>query len=242
MLINLLARSISAHICNMNTTAVNRFYWCMSVLCTLFAISSCAEHKSQQQQFMPEAKLTSSSNGNTDTATFGSGCFWCSEAIFQRLDGVIKVVSGYSGGSIANPSYEQVCTGTTGHAEVVQVIYDPIRISYDELLSVFWKTHDPTTLNRQGNDVGTQYRSVIFYHDDEQREKAEMYKAALDTSGAWIKPIVTAIEPLKNFYPAEDYHQNYFNNNSRAMYCQYVIRPKLEKFEKVFKDQLKVQN
>jgi peptide-methionine (S)-S-oxide reductase len=242
LLINLLALPISAHICNMNTTAVNRFNWCMSVLCTLFAISSCAEHKSQQQQFMPEAKLTSSPNENTDTATFGSGCFWCSEAIFQRLDGVIKVVSGYSGGSIANPSYEQVCTGTTGHAEVVDVIYDPTRISYDELLSVFWKTHDPTTLNRQGNDTGTQYRSVIFYHNDEQREKAEMYKAALDTSGAWSKPIVTAIEPLTNFYRAEDYHQNYFNTNSRTMYCQYVIRPKLEKFEKVFKDQLKVQN
>ena len=241
MLINLFTYLISAHICNMNTTAVNRFYWCMSVLCTLFAISSCAEHKSQQQ-LMPEEKLTTlTSAKNTDTATFGSGCFWCSEAIFQRLDGVIKVISGYSGGSVANPSYEQVCTGTTGHAEVVDVIYDPSRISYDELLSVFWKTHDPTTLNRQGNDVGTQYRSVIFYHNDEQRQKAEMYKAALDTSGSWDKPIVTAIEPLKNFYSAEDYHQNYFNNNSRAMYCQYVIRPKLEKFEKVFKDQLKVQ-
>lgn len=241
MLINLLARGIYAHICSMNTTAVNRFYWCMSVLCTLFAISSCAEHKSQQHQVMPEGRLTTSSNTKTDTATFGSGCFWCSEAIFQRLDGVMKVVSGYSGGEVANPSYEQVCTGTTGHAEVVNVIYDPMQVTYDELLSVFWKTHDPTTLNRQGNDVGTQYRSVIFYHNEEQRAKAEMYKAALDTSGAWAKPIVTAIEPLKNFYAAEDYHQNYFNNNSRAMYCQYVIRPKLEKFEKVFKDQLKLQ-
>lgn len=191
---------------------------------------------------MSEEKLTTSLyTKNTDTATFGSGCFWCSEAIFQRLDGVVKVISGYSGGSVANPSYEQVCTGTTGHAEVVNVIYDPARISYDELLSVFWKTHDPTTLNRQGNDIGTQYRSVIFYHNDEQREKAEMYKTALDTSGAWNKPIVTVIEPLTNFYSAEDYHQNYFNNNSRAMYCQYVIRPKLEKFEKVFKEQLKVK-
>lgn len=241
MLINLLALLICAHICIMKTLAANRIYWCISVLCTLFAISSCAEHKSQQQQFMPEEKLTTTSNTNTDTATFGSGCFWCSEAIFQRLDGVIKVISGYSGGTVVNPSYEQVCTGTTGHAEVVEVIYDPTKISYDELLSVFWKTHDPTTLNRQGNDVGTQYRSIIFYHNEQQKEKAEMYKAALDTSGAWSKPIVTAIEPLKNFYAAEDYHQNYFNNNSRAMYCQYVIRPKLEKFEKVFKDQLKAQ-
>jgi peptide-methionine (S)-S-oxide reductase len=244
LLINLLADYILTHICNMNTTAVNRFYRCMSVLCTLFAISSCAEHKSQLQ-FMPEEKLMTSmsnvSNASTDTATFGSGCFWCTEAIFQRLDGVVKVVSGYSGGTVPNPSYEQVCTGTTGHAEVVNVIYDPSKVSFDELLSVFWKTHDPTTLNRQGNDIGTQYRSVIFYHNAEQREKAGMYKAALDTSGAWNKPIVTAIEPLKNFYSAENYHQNYFNNNSRAMYCQYVIRPKLEKFEKVFKEQLKVK-
>lgn len=240
MLINLLAVCIIAHICSMKMPAMEKIYTCLGVLCALFALTSCAEHKSQQQ-LMPEEKIITASNAKTDTATFGSGCFWCSEAIFQRLDGVIKVISGYSGGAVANPSYEQVCTGTTGHAEVVNVIYDPSQITFDELLSVFWKTHDPTTLNRQGNDVGTQYRSVIFYHTEEQKEKAEMYKAALDTSGAWSKPIVTAIEPMKNFYSAEDYHQNYFNNNSRAMYCQYVIRPKLEKFEKVFKDQLKVQ-
>ncbi len=189
---------------------------------------------------MSEEKTTTTS-AKTDTATFGSGCFWCSEAIFQRVDGVVKVISGYSGGKVANPSYEQVCTGTTGHAEVVNVIYDPAKTSYDELLAVFWKTHDPTTLNRQGNDVGTQYRSAIFYHNEEQKEKAARYKEELNKSGAWNKPIVTVIEPMKNFYAAEDYHQNYFNNNSRVMYCQYVIRPKLEKFEKVFKEQLKTQ-
>lgn len=175
----------------------------------------------------------------TDTATFGTGCFWCTEAIFQRLDGVVKVVSGYSGGDVVNPSYEQVCTGTTGHAEVCQVIYDPSEISYDELLEVFWKTHDPTTLNRQGNDVGPQYRSVIFYHSNEQKEKAEHYKTELDKSGAWNKPIVTAIEPFKNFYSAEAYHHDYYNSNPGQMYCQYVIRPKIEKFEKVFKNKLK---
>ena len=182
------------------------------------------------------------SNVKTDTATFGSGCFWCSEAIFQRIDGVVKVVSGYSGGTIANPSYEQVCSGTTGHAEVINVIYDPTQVSFDELLSVFWKTHDPTTLNRQGNDVGTQYRSVVFCHSDEQKQKAEHYKEELNKSGAWDKPVVTAVEPIKNFYAAEDYHQNYYNNNSsKNMYCQYVIRPKLEKFEKVFKAQIKAE-
>src|SRR5438270_1838982 len=225
----------------MNTTAVNRFYWCISVLCTLFAITSCAEHKSQQQ-LMPEEKLTTSPNAkNTDTATFGSGCFWCSEAIFQRLDGVVKVISGYSGGSVANPSYEQVCTGTTGHAEVVNVIYDPARISYDELLSVFWKTHDPTTLNRQGNDIGTQYRSVIFYTNPSQKEKAEHYKAELDKSGAFNNPIVTTIEPYKNFYSAENYHQDYFDQNGGQPYCRFVIAPKVEKFEKVFHDKLKTR-
>src|SRR3954454_1935955 len=223
----------------MNTTAVNRFYWCMSVLCALFAISSCAEHKSQQQ-LMPEEKLTTLSNSkNTDTATFGSGCFWCSEAIFQRLDGVIKVISGYSGGSVANPSYEQGCTGTTGHAEVVNVIYDPAKVSYDELLSVFWKTHDPTSLNRQGNDIGTQYRSVIFYTNPSQKEKAEHYKTELDKSGAFNNPIVTAIEPYRNFYSAENYHQDYFDQNGGQPYCRFVIAPKVEKFEKVFHNKLK---
>lgn len=175
----------------------------------------------------------------TDTATLGTGCFWCTEAIFQQLDGVLKVTSGYSGGEKPNPTYKEVSTGTTGYAEVIQVVYDPDKLSFDELLEVFWQTHDPTTLNRQGNDVGPQYRSAIFYHDAEQKAKAEKYKAELDKSGAWDKPIVTEITAYTNFYVAENYHQNYYNNNGSAPYCYYVIRPKLEKFQKVFKDKIK---
>jgi peptide-methionine (S)-S-oxide reductase len=174
-----------------------------------------------------------------EVATFGSGCFWCSEAIFERLKGVVKVVSGYSGGTIKNPTYEQVCSDTTGYAEVIQISYDPKIISFDELLEVFWKTHDPTTLNRQGNDVGTQYRSVIFYHSEEQKRLAEKYKEELNKSGAWDKPIVTEISPFTNFYSAEKYHQNYFDNNPAQPYCSFVIAPKVEKFEKVFKSKLK---
>ena len=177
---------------------------------------------------------------NTDTATFANGCFWCTEAIFEELDGVISAVSGYTGGTAQNPTYKEVCSGTTGHAECIQITYDPGRISFDELLEVFWKTHDPTTLNRQGNDVGTQYRSGIFYHNEEQRAKAEQYKLALDRSGAWKDPIVTEISPFSVFYPAEDYHQQYMelNGNSNP-YCQFVIQPKLDKFKKVFADKLR---
>jgi peptide-methionine (S)-S-oxide reductase len=174
-----------------------------------------------------------------ETATFGSGCFWCSEAIFERVKGVTSVVSGYSGGTIENPTYEQVCSGKTGHAEAIQITYDPKVVSYPELLEIFWRTHDPTTLNRQGNDVGTQYRSVIFYHNDEQKKLAEEYKKKLDESGAWEKPIVTEISPYKNFYKAESYHQNYYENNPSQGYCSFVIAPKVEKFEKIFKDKLK---
>ena len=176
---------------------------------------------------------------NLQKATFGSGCFWCTEAIFERLNGVHKVVSGYAGGTVENPTYEEVCDGTTGHAEVTQITYDSSVIGYDELLEVFWKTHDPTTLNRQGNDVGTQYRSVIFYHNDEQKQLAEKYKSELDKSGAWDNPIVTEISPLTNYFPAENYHQDYYNNNPNQGYCAFVIAPKLEKFKKVFKDKLK---
>lgn len=211
-------------------------HWICSTIIALTSLTSCAEHKSQNKMVTEERNI---SGANIDTATFGTGCFWCTEAIFQRLEGVVKVISGYSGGNVTDPTYEEVCSGNTGHAEACQIIYDTTKISYDELLAVFWKTHDPTTLNRQGNDVGTQYRSVIFYHDDMQKEKAEHYKQALDTSGSWNKPIVTAIEPFKNFYSAEQYHQNYYNANGGQMYCQFVIRPKLEKFEKVFKDKLK---
>ena len=174
-----------------------------------------------------------------ETATFGSGCFWCTEAIFERLKGVRLVVSGYAGGNVPNPSYDAVCTGRTGHAEVCRIQYDPNLISYDELLEVFWKTHDPTTLNRQGNDAGTQYRSVIFYCNDEQKEKAEFYKNELNKSGAWKDNIVTEISPLKNFYEAEEYHQHYFEKNPYQGYCSFVIAPKVEKFNKVFKDKLK---
>ncbi len=177
---------------------------------------------------------TNMQNIETDTATFGSGCFWCTEAIFQQLKGVLKVESGYSGGSRPNPTYNQVCSGATGHAEVTQIIFDPSVITFADLLEVFWKTHDPTTLNRQGADAGTQYRSVIFYHNDEQKQLAESYKSKLDASGSWDNPIVTEITAFKAFYKAEDAHQNYYNNNKRAPYCTFVIGPKLEKFEKVF--------
>ncbi|MHA1390604.1 MAG: peptide-methionine (S)-S-oxide reductase MsrA [Candidatus Thorarchaeota archaeon] len=168
-------------------------------------------------------------------ATFGTGCFWCTEAVFQQLKGVKSVVSGFSGGHVENPSYEQVIAGSTGHAEVCQIEYDPEQISFEDLLEVFFETHDPTTLNRQGNDVGTQYRSVIFYHNEKQRETAEQVKNENDASGTWKKSIVTEITAFDKFYPAEDYHQNYFKNNPSQGYCRYVIAPKLQKFEKVFK-------
>jgi peptide-methionine (S)-S-oxide reductase len=178
------------------------------------------------------------SDQKTEKATFGSGCFWCTEAVFQQLRGVESVESGYSGGDAANPSYEQVCSGRTGHAEVVQITYDPDVISFDELLTVFWQTHDPTTLNRQGHDVGTQYRSAILYHTDAQRRTAEAYKAQLDASGTFGSPIVTEITPFRNFYPAEDYHRDYFRLNPAQSYCAAVIRPKVEKFQKQFQDLL----
>ena len=174
-----------------------------------------------------------------DTATLGAGCFWCIEAVFQELKGVESVTSGYVGGFIKNPSYKEVCTGRTGHAEVAQIVFDPDVISFDELLEVFWKTHDPTTLNRQGNDIGTQYRSSVFYHNEKQKEKTEYYKRKLDESGAYPNPVVTTIEELTDFYVAEDYHQNYYNSNTSQPYCTFVIQPKVEKFRKAFADKLK---
>jgi peptide-methionine (S)-S-oxide reductase len=174
-----------------------------------------------------------------ETATFGEGCFWCSEAVFQQLRGVKSVISGYSGGSVDHPSYEAVCAGRTGHAEVIQITYDPSEIKFDDLLKAFWQTHDPTTLNRQGHDTGTQYRSAIFYHSEEQHRVAEQYKKQLDQSGTFKSPIVTEIAPFKSFFPAEKYHQNYFNDNPSQQYCQFIIRPKVEKFNKEFKDMLK---
>ena len=172
-------------------------------------------------------------------ATFGSGCFWCTEAVFELVDGVTSVTSGYTGGNIKNPTYEEVCSEKSGHAEAIHLTFDSEVISYDELLEIFWKTHDPTTLNRQGNDAGTQYRSVIFYHSDEQKQLAKKYKDALVQSGAWGNPIVTEILPATEFYKAEDYHQDYYSNNPNQGYCAYIIAPKVEKFKEVFKDKLK---
>jgi len=175
----------------------------------------------------------------TELATFGGGCFWCVEAIFERVTGVHMVVSGYSGGHEANPSYKQVTSGTTGHAEVIQISFDPGEVNFTELLEIFFKTHDPTTLNRQGADVGTQYRSIVLYHNDEQRQEAEKVIKELDAAGIWKDPIVTRVEPFDNFYKAEGYHQEYFENNPNQGYCRVVIQPKVDKFEKVFRDKLK---
>ncbi len=180
-----------------------------------------------------------SENKNTDTAVFGNGCFWCTEAVFQQLKGVVNVTSGYCGGHVVNPTYEEVCGKKTGHAEVLRIEYDPSEINYDQLLEVFWATHDPTTLNRQGNDEGPQYRSVIFYTNDDQKEKAEKYKLDLGKTGAFDNPIVTGIEPLTNFYPAENYHRDYYKNHRSQPYCYYVIKPKMDKLKKVFSDRLK---
>jgi peptide-methionine (S)-S-oxide reductase len=225
----------------------------MLMLC-LLALPSCtkstrAQDEKQEQKPMatkPTAKPAADEKtreaspvAETKLATFGAGCFWCVEAVFQQLEGVVSVESGYAGGTVPNPTYRQVCNGATGHAEVCQIRYDPAKISYDKLLEVFWQTHDPTTLNRQGPDVGTQYRSVVFYHDDQQRAQAEKRKRDLDAAGIWNAPIVTEISPLLKFYKAEDYHQNYFRTNPQERYCQMVIRPKIEKFRKVFQDALK---
>jgi len=174
-----------------------------------------------------------------ELATFGNGCFWCTEAVFQRLQGVLKVESGYSGGGIPNPSYEAVCTGTTGHAEVIQVTYDPSQMSYDTLLEVFWDSHDPTTLNRQGADVGTQYRSVIFYHSEKQKLGAQELKEKLDNSGVYKHAIVTEIVPFTQFYKAENYHQDYFNLHGSQPYCAVVIKPKVDKLMKLYKDKFR---
>ena len=174
-----------------------------------------------------------------ETATLGGGCFWCVEAIYQDVIGVHKVVSGYAGGAIENPTYEQVCSGATGHAEVVQIVFDPTVISFEEILFIFWRTHDPTTLNRQGNDVGTQYRSVIYYHDEQQKSIAEQSMAETDASDLWADPIVTEVAPLPIFYEGEAYHQNYFVENPYQPYCIFVINPKVQKFRKSFRNKLR---
>jgi peptide-methionine (S)-S-oxide reductase len=179
-------------------------------------------------------------NGSArEVATLGGGCFWCLEAVYQELRGVEKVESGYSGGDVPNPTYRQVCSETTGHAEVVQVTFDPDEVSYRDILEVYFTIHDPTTLNRQGADVGTQYRSVIFYHDEEQKRTAEEVISDLETEGIWNNPIVTEVAPLDKFYVAEDYHQNYFRNNGFQPYCQVIIAPKVAKFRKQHLERLK---
>ena len=206
------------------------------LLIALISGSSCA----QKSDAKKKTKVTKTQiKPGMELATFGSGCFWCTEAIFLNVDGVVKVESGYSGGTVKNPTYREVCNGTTGHAEVIQVTYDPKVVSYDELLEIFWQTHDPTTLNRQGADEGTQYRSAVFYHNEDQKKLAEEYKKKLTDVKAFDNPIVTEISPYTTFYKAEDYHQNYYNLNGSAPYCSFVIKPKLDKFKKVFKEKLK---
>lgn len=179
------------------------------------------------------------SSDKLSLATFGAGCFWCVEAVFQDLNGVVYCKSGYSGGETKNPTYKEICTGNTGHAEVIQITYDHSKLAYKDLLEVFWQTHDPTTLNKQGNDVGTQYRSVIYYHTPEQKTEAEAYKDKLNQSNAFNKLVITEISPVTQFYEAEDYHQNYYKSNGDQPYCTYVIKPKMDKFKKVFGEKLK---
>jgi len=203
---------------------------------TLF-MSACAQTAEKSKKV--SVKADKNTNMHTEKITLGNGCFWCTEAIFQQVKGVTKVTSGYSGGHVENPTYEQVCEKTTGHAEVLQVEFDTTQVTVDEVLEIFWQTHDPTTLNKQGNDVGPQYRSVVFYHNEHQKERSEFFKKQLDASGAFGSKIVTAIEPFTNFYAAENYHQDYYNRNGNQPYCYFVIRPKLEKFEKAFKDKIK---
>lgn len=184
-------------------------------------------------------KMNKAMNKATDTATFAAGCFWCVEEQFKQLSGVIAVVSGYTGGTVASPDYKQVCTGLTGHAEACNIVYDPSKISYDELLAAFFVAHDPTQLNRQGNDIGTQYRSAIFYHNEEQKKLADFYIKRLNDEKAYSRDVVTEVTAYGPFYKAEGYHQDYYENNRNAPYCQLVIKPKLDKFRKVFKGKLK---
>ena len=211
------------------------------ILWISFFFGACQQTTASNQQkdtIMSEETFDQSSD-TTAVATLGNGCFWCTEAVFQSLKGVESAVSGYSGGDIKNPSYKEVCTGRTGHAEVIQITYNPQVISFAELLEVFFETHDPTTLNRQGNDVGTQYRSAVFYHNEKQKEEAEYYIKKLDESGAFANPIVTEVTAFTVFYTAENYHQDYFKLNGEQPYCNFVIKPKMEKFRKAFHDKLK---
>jgi methionine-S-sulfoxide reductase len=210
-----------------------------TLIAAMMCLTSCAQ-KSNTKTKVNSKNPAMSENAKLDTITLAGGCFWCVEAIYQRLNGVISVTSGYAGGKVKNPGYREVCTGTTGHAEAVQIVYDQNAVSLAEIFRVFFKVHDPTTLNRQGNDEGTQYRSAIFFRNEEQQKVAAEVKAGLDKSGAFNAPIVTEITPFTNFYKAEDYHQDYYNQNKYSnSYCQFVIVPKIEKFESYFKDELK---
>lgn len=204
----------------------------------IFLFSNCSFTSKTEPKITNKQIINKQMSEKTDTAIFGAGCFWCVEAIFQRLKGVESIESGYTGGTVENPTYKQVCTGETGHAEVTKIIFNPDVISYNDLLEVFWTTHDPTTLNQQGADIGTQYRSAVFYLNDEQKMQAEKSKSEIATQ-IWDGSIVTEITPLKKYYKAEDYHQNYFNQNSDQSYCRFVINPKLEKFRKKFRDKIK---
>ncbi len=217
------------------------FYWIAAAL-ALIALAVYAMMRNRDDFQSPEnfpALEPSESTDDTTTATFGNGCFWCTEAIFQELKGVKSVTSGYTGGRVQNPTYEQICRGDTGHAEAVRIAFDPEVISYPELLEVFWRTHDPTTLNRQGRDTGTQYRSAIFFHSPRQRELAEKYKAKIDEAKVYDKPVVTEIVAAGEFFPAEAYHQNFFVSNPKNGYCRSIIQPKMEKLKKVFPDKVK---
>lgn len=209
----------------------------IAVLAVFSLNQAYSQQKNRSMKEIPKTQINTPEG--MEIATLGSGCFWCIEAIYQDFKGVLGLKSGYSGGHIENPTYRQVTSGTTGHAEVIQFSFDPNVISFEEILEIFWSTHDPTTLNRQGADVGPQYRSAVFYHNEKQKEVAEFYKEKLDSSGAFDKKIVTEISPFSNFYTAEDYHQNYFNDNGMQPYCQIVIKPKVDKFRKVFADKLK---
>ena len=225
----------------MLSTMKSKFNLFILGIFTLFVNTSCGQNAENQKSTIKMNKEKNNLEG-AEVITLGAGCFWCVEAIFQQVEGVLKVESGYSGGLVKNPSYKDVCTGMTGHAEVVQVSYDPKKISFDKILEIFWKTHDPTTLNRQGADEGTQYRSAVFYHNEAQKATAEAWKAKLNAEHVFPNPIVTEIVPFKVFYPAEDYHQDYYELNGHNPYCQVVIKPKLDKFVKVFKDNLKKTN
>ena len=214
----------------------------LTPIITVLLLLQCTQYSGKEIQGKNENKSMEMDNGITsgmDTVTLGAGCFWCVEAIFEQLEGVQSVKSGYSGGHVKNPAYREVCNGTTGHAEVCQLVYDPSVIRFDDILEVFFLTHDPTTLNRQGADVGTQYRSAIFYHNEKQRETAESVTNDLMKASVWTNPIVTEISAYSNFYVADDYHQEYYENNKDAPYCRAVIQPKVDKFQKVFKERIK---